>query len=108
MASVTRTVSPTGTLPARGVMAIVLPEISLPLVPRLWIRHTLVPEMYVSAGQLALDPVQFSARSQNAPDEARQTLVADRNASVGQVVLVPVQLSATSQIPAEALQTAPA
>src|SRR5438445_71834 len=60
-----------------------------------------------SAGQVALDPVQFSAASQRST-AARQTVLVGLKASVGQVVLVPVQFSATSHSPAAARHTAPA
>jgi len=60
-----------------------------------------------SAGQLAADPVQFSAGS-HSPPEGRQVVVAGSKASAGHAVLAPVQLSATSQGPAVARHVAPA
>src|SRR5207247_2469565 len=57
-----------------------------------------------SAGQAALDPVQFSATSQG-PAEARQTVLEDWKPSAGQAALDPVQCSAGSHSPAEARQT---
>src|SRR5215813_11549534 len=59
----------------------------------------------VSAGQLALEPVQFSAMSQ-VPVEGRQTVVGGARASAGQPLLTPSQLSAMSQTPAAGRQTA--
>ena len=63
--------------------------------------------LFASAGQLAEDPVQFSAGS-HSPPEGRQVVVAGSNASAGHVVLVPVQFSSTSHGPAAARQRAPA
>ena len=63
--------------------------------------------LFASAGQVAVEPVQFSAGS-HSPAEPRQTVVAGSKASAGQTVLVPVQLSSTSQSPAAGRQTAPA
>src|SRR5207253_1764505 len=60
-----------------------------------------------SAGHVALDPVQFSARS-HWPAAARQVMLEDWKPSAGHVVLVPSQLSATSQSPAAVRQTVPA
>jgi len=60
-----------------------------------------------SAGQVGLDPVQFSAASQ-APVAARQTVALEMNASAGQLGLVPVQVSSTSHIPAAGRQSVPA
>src|SRR2546428_161351 len=60
-----------------------------------------------SAGQAALDPVQFSAASQRST-AARQTVLDALKASAGQVVLVPVQVSATSHTSAAARHTVPA
>src|SRR2546427_177972 len=130
------TVLPAATLPARGVMERLEPEVSLPFVPRFLIRHTFVPATYVSAGQDALDPVQSPAGPRS-PGGGRQTLPAFAAAcwdtafapshwsrahafvsavqavlaafttSAGQTVLVPVQVSATSHSPAAARQTAP-
>src|SRR5207244_1027049 len=57
-----------------------------------------------SVGQVALDPVQFSATS-HTPAEARHSVVAGLKSSTGQVALAPVQFSATSHTPAEARQT---
>jgi hypothetical protein len=57
-----------------------------------------------SAGQAALDPVQFSATSQTA-DAERQTVADETKVSAGQAALEPVQFSATSQTPALERQT---
>src|SRR5213078_2387852 len=54
-----------------------------------------VARAFASTGQLAADPVQFSAGS-HSPAENRHVVVAGSKASFGQTVLVPVQLSATS------------
>src|SRR5438876_563634 len=88
-------------------MEIVLPLTSLPLDPRLLMRHTVVPGTNVSAGQAALVPVQNSAVSHSGPDEGRHTVVAGWKPSVGHSVLDPVQLSGTSHGPAAARQSAP-
>jgi len=67
-----------------------------------------VPFVFLPSGrQVALDPVQVSARSQS-PTAARQTVLEDLKASAGHVLLGPVQVSATSQSPAAARQVAPA
>src|SRR5438552_7299376 len=60
-----------------------------------------------SAGQLALAPVQVSARS-HSPAAARHTVLAGWKASAGQPALVPSQVSAMSQTPAAARHTVPA
>ncbi len=52
-----------------------------------------------SAGQAALDPVQFSATSQM-PAALRQLVVLGAKAFAGQALLTPSQVSATSQMPA--------
>jgi hypothetical protein len=57
-----------------------------------------------SVGQPAVEPVQFSARSQG-PTAVRQTVVELAKESAGQVAALPVQFSATSQTPAAARQT---
>jgi hypothetical protein len=78
------------------------------LVQRLPSSVQAVPLTFLaSAGQLADEPVQVSARS-HSPADARQTVAAEAKPSAGQVVLVPVQTSATSQKPADARQTVPA
>src|SRR5262245_11048190 len=59
----------------------------------------------VSAGQLALEPVQVSAMSQ-VPVLGRHTVEEEAKASAGQLSVRPLQLSATSQMPAEGRQTA--
>jgi hypothetical protein len=59
-----------------------------------------------SAGQLALPPVQDSARS-HAPAAERQTVPLGENESAGQVRLTPLQLSAMSHAPAADRQTVP-
>src|SRR5206468_2165530 len=69
--------------------------------------HAVPAAVFVSAGQLALVPVQWSAGS-HSPAEARHTVLDDLNASAGQTVVEPVQVSSTSQKPAAARQTAPA
>src|SRR5438046_2610848 len=69
--------------------------------------HAVPAALFASAGQLALDPVQFSAGSHSPPD-GRQTVLGGSKASAGQTVLVPVQFSSTSQPPAAARQTVPA
>ena len=67
-----------------------------------------VPLVFLaSAGQVAEEPVQLSARS-HSPAAERQTVEAARNPSAGHVVVVPVQVSATSQVPADARHTVPA
>jgi hypothetical protein len=53
-----------------------------------------------SAGQLAPDPVQFSATSQS-PADGRHVTLDGWKASAGQLAPDPVQFSATSQSPAE-------
>src|SRR3989442_1581865 len=60
-----------------------------------------------SAGQVALDPVQFSAASHRST-AARQTVLDGRKASAGHVVVVPVRVSAASGGPAVARHTVPA
>src|SRR6185503_19398778 len=57
------------------------------------------PGTFASAGQLALDPVQFSATS-HSPAEERHTVVLAANPLAGQVALAPLQVSATSHTPA--------
>ena len=58
-----------------------------------------------SVGQVALEPVQYSATSQS-PAAALQTIVDGANVSAGQAALEPVHDSATSHAsPVEALQT---
>ena len=69
--------------------------------------HAVPAALFASAGQLAADPVQFSAGS-HSPADDRHVVVAGSKASAGQTVLVPVQLSATSHGPATARQVAPA
>jgi len=69
--------------------------------------HAVPAALFASAGQLAADPVQFSAGS-HSPADGRHVVVAGSKASVGQTLLVPGQLSATSQGPAAARQVAPA
>src|SRR5262245_47832377 len=59
----------------------------------------------VSAGQLALEPVQVSAMSQ-VPAEGRHTVEDEAKPSAGQLSVRPLQRSATAQTPAEARQTA--
>src|SRR5436309_447105 len=71
------------------------------------LEHAVPAGLLASAGQVAVEPVQFSAGS-HSPAEPRQTVVAGSKASAGQTVLVPVQLSSTSQSPAAGRQTAPA
>ena len=60
-----------------------------------------------AAGQVAVDPVQVSARS-HSPAVPRHSWLAGSNALAGQTVLVPSQLSATSQSPALARHSVPA
>jgi hypothetical protein len=60
-----------------------------------------------SAGHVALEPVQLSARSQS-PAVGRHTVVADLKLSAGQLLLDPSQLSARSQAPAAARHWVPA
>jgi len=68
----------------------------------------LVPAaLFASTGQLAADPVQFSAGS-HSPADGRHVVVAGSKASAGHTVLLPVHVSSTSQGPADARQTAPA
>src|SRR5439155_122791 len=69
--------------------------------------HAVPAALFASAGQLALDPVQFSAGSHSPPD-GRQTVLGGSKASAGQTVLVPVQFSSTSHGPAAARPTSPA
>src|SRR5437773_237578 len=69
--------------------------------------HAVPAGSFASAGQVALDPVQFSAGSHSPPD-GRQVVVAGLKASFGHVLLDPVQSSSRSQSPAEARQTVPA
>jgi len=69
--------------------------------------HAVPVARTVSAGQLALVPVQVSALSHSLT-AARQTVLDGWKASAGHVVLVPVHVSATSQGPADARHTAPA
>src|SRR5438093_1277242 len=85
------------------------------LVPSHWSSvHGLVSgvqavpfDCFKSAGQVALEPLQFSAMS-HSPPEARHTVVEGWKASGEQAVLDPSQVSATSQTPAEDRQTVPA
>src|SRR5207247_2041608 len=69
--------------------------------------HAVPAALFASAGQLALDPVQFSAGSHSPPD-GRQTVLGGSKASAGQTVLVPVQFSWSEERRAGAGQTAPA
>ncbi len=69
--------------------------------------HAVPLGTFASAGQFALEPVQFSVASHSST-EARQTVVDDLNESTGHVVLVPVQTSATSQTPADGRHVVPA
>src|SRR5207237_8048361 len=69
--------------------------------------HAVPAGVLASAGQLAADPVQFSAGS-HSPADGRQVVVAGSKVSAGHTVLVPVQLSATSHGPATARHVAPA
>jgi hypothetical protein len=69
--------------------------------------HAVPAAFFASAGQVALEPVQFSVRS-HSPAAARQTVLDEANPSAGQVVLAPVHVSATSHTPADARQMAPA
>jgi hypothetical protein len=66
-----------------------------------------VDGLKASAGQVAEEPVQFSATSQG-PAEPRQVLVEDAKPSAGHVFDDPSHISATSQMPAELRQTTPA
>src|SRR5439155_1480060 len=67
----------------------------------------LVPAaLFASTGQLAADPVHFSAGS-HSPADGRQVIVAGSNASARHTVLLQVQVSSTSQGPAAARQPAP-
>src|SRR5207249_2899844 len=84
IATVTITPWPTATLPASGVMEIVVPA---------------------GCWQVALVPLQMS-RVQTLPSSVHAVPFALK-ASLGQVVLAPVQLSATSHSPAAARHTAP-
>jgi hypothetical protein len=65
-------------------------------------RHTVVDARKALAGQVVLDPVQFSATSQT-PAEARHTI--DDNASGGHAALAPVHVSSGSHTPADGRQT---
>src|SRR5439155_4154586 len=58
-------------------------------------------------GQVALDPVQVSAKS-HPPAAVRQTVLLDAKPSAGQLVLTPSQVSAMSHTPTTARQTVPA
>ena len=69
--------------------------------------HEVPAGLLASAGQLADDPVQFSAGS-HSPAEGRQTVLAGSKASAGHTVLAPLQVSSMSQGPAATRQTAPA
>jgi hypothetical protein len=69
--------------------------------------HAVPADFLASAGHVALEPVQFSARSHSST-APRQTVVAGWKVSAGHVVLVPVHVSAMSQTPADARQVAPA
>ena len=68
--------------------------------------HDVPAGLLASAGQFALDPVQFSAGS-HSPAEARHWLKGERKPSAGQVVLDPVQFSGTSHDPADERHTVP-
>src|SRR5436190_18040127 len=61
-------------------------------------RHCAV--LLASAGHAAVEPVQFSTRSQT-PAEERHGVELETKASAGQVLLTPLQLSAVSQMPAD-------
>src|SRR5439155_1064553 len=69
--------------------------------------HAVPAAFFVSAGQPADDPVQFSAGS-HSPAEGRQIVLAGSKTSAGHTVVVPEQVSASSQGPAAGRQTAPA
>jgi hypothetical protein len=60
--------------------------------------------LFASAGQFALEPVQFSAMS-HWPAAPRQVVELGANASAGQFGPLPLQFSATSQTPAASRQT---
>jgi hypothetical protein len=92
-----------------GEPATQLPEplhllsVSLPALhvePQSWVL-----DANASFGQLALDPVQFSATSQVGSTAGRHTVVLGRKASVGHALVVPSQFSATSHPPADGRQT---
>src|SRR5207247_8686734 len=70
-------------------------------------RHTAPDALFASGGQLALVPVQVSARSQT-PADARHTVPEERNPSVGHAVLEPEHTSTASHGPTAARQTVPA
>ena len=76
---------------------------SSPLPSQMPLPQLEVPQLLMSAGQLADEPEQYSAGSQVSV-EARQRVLLPRKPSAGQVVN-PSQVSATSQIPATARQT---
>src|SRR5581483_238204 len=69
--------------------------------------HAVPFDCFASAGQAAVEPVQFSARSHSSA-AARQTVLDATKVFAGHVAVVPVHVSATSQKPAEARQVAPA
>lgn len=93
-------------LPAGCWQAVLVPS-HWSLVQTLPSSVQAVPLVFLaSAGQLAEDPVQFSARS-HSPAAARQPVVAGAKPSVGQVTDVPLQVSATSQTLTEARHTVP-
>src|SRR6185503_7366562 len=71
------------------------------------LEQVVPPGFLASAGQVALEPVQFSTRS-HSPASARQTVLDGSKALGGHTVLAPVQASSTSQTPAAARQVAPA
>ena len=61
---------------------------------------------FASAGQAAVDPVQFSATSHSPPAD-RQTVADDTKASAGHAALLPGQVSCTSHTPADERHTVP-
>ena len=63
--------------------------------------------MFVSAGHVALAPVQDSAGSHEAFVLARHTTLVGLTPSAGQSGAAPVHDSATSHVPAEGLHTTP-
>ncbi len=69
--------------------------------------HAVPALLTVSAGQAALFPGQFSARSHSFAAE-RHVNVDGWNASLGHVLLLPVHVSAASHPPAVARQVVPA
>src|SRR5689334_10652579 len=73
------------------------------------VTHTLLPHdvpavTNPSVGQVADEPVQFSATS-HTPADGRHTSVAGWKASAGQEAELPVQFSARSQKPADGRHT---